>query len=182
MLTRNGCNALASMACGFPFVPVKTSGGVNTTVTLRNSNTIMDLFDFHRPIHNSPGEINPSEGSSVYGGTYLSSDDAEPTVDDYTADTSKIISSITSTFTSLALVEDADGGLTANITYTVTNTGTEPITIRSVYLFMAPWEKTYPVTQRQILIDHTKLANPITIPGGNSANTFTYAVKFNFGA
>ena len=108
------------------------------------------------------------------GGVLFGTGDAAPTMDDYKLDGDIISdfsysSSVTKTFD--------DGNAALTVLYTVTNTGTEPMTIKEIGLVM-PGSNSNGAANR-FLIERTVLETPVTIePGG--VGQVTYTIRFNY--
>lgn len=106
-----------------------------------------------------------------YGGVFFGDGSTPPTADDY------ILSGnfITTATASSAVTKSADEtGVTITGTYTITNTGTEDITIAEVGLF----ESTNNNGCRYMM-ERTVLDSPVTIePGG--VGQVTYTIRMNY--
>lgn len=113
--------------------------------------------------------------TSASNGVLLSIDESEPTLDDYTISSVNIIKTVSGSGTTPSVVVNG-GTYEVTSTLSVTNTGSEPVTVKSLYCFGSN-----PSMGTNYLIDHTKLANPITIPAGET-KVFTYTIRLDTGA
>lgn len=108
------------------------------------------------------------------GGVIIGDGDTAPTVNDY-----KLSGNLISTFTYSAAVtaEDTDDGVIITGLYTITNSGTETITIKEIGLVATPTNNSG--LRYRLLIERTVLETPITIePGG--VGQVTYTIRMNY--
>lgn len=105
------------------------------------------------------------------GGVYFGTGDKEPTFDDY-AISGEIISTIAASANVVATPDD--DGCTFVSTYTVTNNGSAPVTIKEVCLYYrAPSEGLF-------LVERTLLDTPVTIDADGGVGQVTYTIRFNY--
>ena len=97
----------------------------------------------------------------------LGDGDAAPTLDDC-----KLSGNVLSTITYNADVtrENEDGGATITALYTITNTGTEDITIKELGMIY---------TNGPVMYERTVLDSPVTIPVGGIGQV-TYTIRLNY--
>lgn len=112
--------------------------------------------------------------SGSAGGVIIGDGDTAPTVNDY-----KLSGNLISTFTYSAAVtaEDTDDGVIITGLYTITNSGTETITIKEIGLVATPTNNSG--LQYRLLIERTVLETPVTIePSG--VGQVTYTIRMNY--
>lgn len=112
--------------------------------------------------------------NSSAGGVIIGDGDTAPTMNDY-----KLSGNLISTFAYSAAVttESADDGVIFTGLYTITNSGTEPITVKEIGLVATPTNNSG--LQYRLLIDRTVLDEPVTIPAGGVGQV-TYKLKLNY--
>jgi hypothetical protein len=104
------------------------------------------------------------------GGIVFGTGSAEPTFDDYRL-SGDLITTISSSASVTATLDD--DGCTFVGTYTLTNTGSDGITVKEIGLLMS--NNSGPV----MLIERTVLDEPVTIPAGGVGQV-TYTIRFNY--
>ena len=110
----------------------------------------------------------------ISGGVVIGDGTAEPSADDY-----KMSGSLVTKFTSTATVtkEDSADGCVLTALYTITNTGSEDITISEIGLTACGNGNPH-VASDMALIERTLLETPVTIPpSGVGQITYTIEVK-----
>lgn len=110
-----------------------------------------------------------------YDGVVFGNGTTEPSVDDYWL-SGDMITTMTYNVAEGYDVNE-DGSVVKKCTYTITNSGSEPITISEVG-YLAEYSPKDSASETSVLLDHTLLEEPITIPAGGVGQV-TYAVTFN---
>lgn len=113
----------------------------------------------------------PEDATYYYGGVFFGDGDTPPTPDDY-ALSGNVITTATATAVVTKTV-DANG-VTITGTYTITNTGTENITIAEVGLFEG-----FSNSMCDYMMERTVLDSPITIPAGGVGQV-TYTIRMDY--
>lgn len=123
--------------------------------------------------YSTPSMLKVRTGLSQNGGVYFGTGTTVPTIDDYTL-SGEIITTISWNVNYTTTVND-DGGMFKGV-YTITNKGTETITIGEVAL-MAGLNGSG--TTYKILLERTVLDSPVTIePSGVGQVTYTIEFKY----
>ena len=105
--------------------------------------------------------------SGMYAGTFFGTGTTPPTIDDYKL-SGNLITTISSSVSFSAVNED--GGNKLEAVYTLTNTGSSPITIGEVGLFAG--DNQY----NKVLVERTVLDEPITLPP-DGVGQVTYTIR-----
>lgn len=113
-------------------------------------------------------------GPYTNGGVIIGDGDAAPTTNDY-----KLSGNIISTFAHSAAVtaEHVDDGVIVTGLYTITNTGTETITVKEIGLIATPTNNSG--VRYRLLLERTVLDEPVTIPAGGIGQV-TYTIRMNY--
>lgn len=175
MITKNGYKLLAAAAfCNTLRIKVKDISGADSDVLFVQGST----YTF--PFTNLGTGVAADKFfvDSSYSGVWYSSDDTDPSVDDYTADVSKLFGSEISISTTRQTVNTTEDVEEAYSVHSLTNVSKSSITINSLYYCKTCFTGS---GYKLAVLDHTKLASPITIQP-NETKSFTYAIKFNLGA
>lgn len=121
------------------------------------------------------GRLSRIYATSV-GGVLLGDGNTEPSLDDYRL-SGNIISTV-SAATVTPTVTISDGSVIISATYSITNTGTEDITISEIGLMgKTTTSSSYETTS--YLVERTVLDSPVTIPAGGVGQV-TYAIRMNY--
>lgn len=111
-----------------------------------------------------------------YHGVFLGDGTTPPTKNDYSL-SGNVITTIKTTITKTSDVYD--DGVASSAVYTVTNTGSEAITISEICLFGRCNYNTGTSVMSPFLLDRTLLDSPITIPAGGVGQV-TYTIRMNY--
>ena len=165
MLTRNAYALISAVLAG-------GSGSSTKLVTVKlRTGSVMQMAASTLGMFRYISSISTSESTA---GVLLSGDEAEPTLDDYAAPSSFFTKVSGSGNTPSVVVDGNAYEITS--TLSVMNAWSDSIEIKSLYFFC-----TDPNSGNTFLLDHTKLANPITIPAGET-KVFTYTIRLDIGA
>lgn len=115
------------------------------------------------------------------GGVVFGTGTTPPTVDDYCL-SGELVTTLTAT-TNVTTSYDEDG-LTVTAVYTLTNTGTEAVTIGEVGLIgcvgnTSSSSTSYTGTAVKCLFERSVLDTPVEIPAGGLGQV-TYTIRFNY--
>ena len=133
-------------------------------------------------VSNSGGAKSPYLGNvltSLYsnGGVIFGSGTTPPSLDDYKL-SSSIISTITASAPTPSVVTD-DNGVSVTTIYSLTNTGTEDITVGEVGLIASLYSSSSTEYYLKALLERTVLDTPVTIPAGGIGQV-TYTIRMNY--
>jgi hypothetical protein len=111
-----------------------------------------------------------------YGGVVFGTGTTPPTKDDY-----KLSGTLLTTFSYSAGVsyEYDDTGTTIRAIYTITNTGSNDITIGEIGLMSNMYDASSQVASRKGFIERTVLDTPVTIPAGGIGQV-VYTIRINY--
>lgn len=131
-------------------------------------------------LNNSSGYACPHLGSlrssyDAYGGIVLGNGNAPVSFDDYKL-SGDVLTTVSAPSATPEITLD-DNGFTATVTHTITNTGTEEITISEIGLMAKASNSSS--AYRGVLVERTVLDNPIKIPAGGIGQV-TYTFSFNY--
>ena len=166
MFTRNWYNGLAvywsglKQESGWKFRGL--DGGANFLEMYMKSSSsypVQPIFTFNNSF--------PGNGVSFGDGS------VPPTLDDYTLSGSPIT---TLSITSAVIVSNNEDDASITGVYTITNTGSDEVTIREVAMFRSV--PRYTSGNFTIMLDRTVLDNPVTIPAGGIGQV-TYTIRLN---
>lgn len=179
MFTKNWYKALtAEIYNSSDVTGINTSGAVQKF--MKNSSATGGVYPHTAPILMGGSELLASNNNVPYigsvrtslinGGVIFGDGDTTPTLNDYNL-AGNLITSISASVITNAVTND--DGCTLNCIYTITNSGSEAITIKEIGLVMKS------TTSYTYLLERTVLESPVTIePGGvgqvNYTITFTY--------
>lgn len=110
--------------------------------------------------------------TSYKGGVVFGDGTAEPTMDDYCL-SGNVVSSFNETNTIELTKDETTGIVTISKKYTITNTGSSPITISEIAL-IDNFKNSY--YYFSFVVDRTLLDNPVTIPAGGTGYV-TYTIE-----
>lgn len=147
--------------------------------TMGNSSIYMAWYSYSHGY----GAMITSPGDTSGDGIYLGSGTTTPTENDYSLET-PITSGITATTTRNNMYDSENNRTFVRIAITVTNTGSSPVTISEVgkanQFDTANAIGTVVGSPRKtVLVDHTVLENPVTIPAGEGGVIFYDFVYFD---
>lgn len=118
------------------------------------------------------------KSTAEYAGVLIGTGTTPPTIDDYKL-SGEIISNFT--YSSALSIEETDGGFTATVLFTITNTGSEAFTIGEIGMitnadkqYSSKASETY-----KYLIERTVLDEPLTIEAGG-VGLLTYTINYTF--
>lgn len=114
--------------------------------------------------------VRTSVGS--YGGVIFGTGTAQPTIDDYKLSGNIISTIVASVSYTRTVTEDST---VFQCVYTLTNTGTEEITIGEIGLIGGSGS----YESNKMLVERTVLDSPVTIPAGGVGQV-TYTITFNY--
>lgn len=133
-----------------------------------NSDMAMDIYTYVETILTT---LTTSDIRGVAFGT----GDTTPTPDDYKLAGSTISSLSGSVAKNVSVDED---GTTLTAIYTLTNSGTEDVTVREIGLFNIGYYSKLKYST-SFLLDRTVLDAPVTIPAGGIGQV-TYTIRLNY--
>ena len=128
------------------------------------------------PVYNMSTTVRVS--SSAYAGIWIGSGTTPPTADDYSLE-ERITSNASGTATISGDYIDSDGNPTLKMVVTITNTGSDSITISEIGFFQsinAATSVSASGSDAVFMLDRTLLNTPVSIPAGESA-AITYTLK-----
>lgn len=175
MITKSGKNWITA---NLPFALMDATGYGVIQVKAINGN----IRYISRAFYTHTSGV-PFSTSSYGSGIKLGSGTTPPTADDYCIE-NMITSGINVTINSRTKYVDQSNHACIDINMTVTNTGSDPLTISEAafYNFAVSYPSynstsaTSTGANTAVMIDRTLLDSPITIPAGESA-TITYTIK-----
>ena len=136
----------------------------NTDITVQSYKNGLGFANTTTLINTGLDKTARPNGVSFGNGT------AAPTLDDYYLSGS-IITGITADCNRSVVNNDDDHSVTT--LYTITNHNSESVTINEIGYFY------YPNVDNSIMLDHTVLETPLTIPAGGVGQV-TYTIRFNY--
>ena len=165
MLTKNAYAYLAAI--------MASGNSTNYVATIKDRTGAVQTVSAHTfSFFNSMNSIRTTNGNT--SGVTLSTDESEPTLDDYRVLDTDMITAVSGGGGVVSIV--IDGGIyEITTTFSVQNASSESVVIRSLYCFGRDSN-----LGTASLLDHTKLANPITIPAGET-KVFTYTIRLDTG-
>lgn len=171
MLTKNYYKVLSGC---FTFNPIKTryvgkSGTAYEVYQYSSSDTLQRVR--HALGFNKMDTLS-QDLSSVSSGIVLGTGTAKPTLDDYYL-SGDMVTGVTATVS--VSFEDVGGAILKSAILSITNGGTEEITIGEVAYFHYMAQGSDPV----IMLDRTVLDNPVTIAPG-AIGQVTYTIRMNY--
>lgn len=172
MFLKNWYNAISHvMACGnVDLNYVNTSG----STFLQSNSVSYDIIGIGNSASNyySPSMRKVRTELNPYSGVIFGSGTTPPTIDDYKL-SGQLIKTISAS-ASYTFKTDGDG-IYHECLYTITNTGSEEITIGEVALLAGVGSS----LNQKILVERTVLETPVTISAGG-VGMVTYTIRLNY--
>lgn len=179
MLTKNFYRILLGRCAG---ITLKDAGIVKADGSTMSDTAVITNYWAYGTCFGYKGSSTPSpcmtrvftakpSDASGYGGVFFGNGTTPPTLDDKTL-SGDVISTITTTASAVSSI-DENGNPQITASYTISNTGSEPVTISEVGLFegLSNWGF--------VMIERTLLETPVTIAAGGIGQV-TYTIKFNY--
>lgn len=173
MFTRNFYLALATELLQDNGRIIKGTNVEGTLTGIHQSAGDIVFFGEDKASHNIPSMYHPITSYTGNGGVIFGTGNTAPSYGDY-ALSGAVVSGITVT----ANVTPDPANLAITGVYTIVNNNTDPVTIGEIGLLssstnMSAYERT-----NRLLVEHTALDSPITIPAGGMGRV-TYTISLN---
>ena len=170
MFTRNYYNAMLRQATSKQ-IPYVTMSGTNSSSFDVNHLQFNSGTYYNRPCMSNL----VASYTANLGGVCFGTGRTAPTLDDYS-----LSGALITTIAASAAVECIcdDDGCTLTALYTITNSGSNAITVNEVAL-VTNTEYQYYYEQSKVMLERTVLDEPLTIPAGGVGQV-TYTIRMNY--